>query len=98
MTLRTYFDDKFADLEKRLAMRDELTEKAIAVAERDLSRRLEGMNEFRSQLTSQAANFIDREEFEIHMARIEDKISALSKIVYIGIGVMLVLQFAWKFI
>jgi len=92
INIRDYLDLKFGELEKRLELRDRLTDKALMKAESTLAIRLESMNEFRMQLKSQAGTFITREEFEIHMRRTEDKIAYLTKIIYIGIGALAVVQ------
>jgi glucose-6-phosphate isomerase len=98
VSLREYFDTKFADLEKQLALRDELTAKALVKADETLNLRLEGMNEFRAELTKQAQTFVKQSEFRLHIEKIETKISMLTKIVYIGIGILLVLQVVWRYI
>jgi len=97
VSLREYFDTKFADLEKQLALRDTLTEKALAKAEESLNVRLEGMNEFRAELTKQTQTFVNQAEFRLHIEKIESKIGILTKMMYIGIGILLVLQLAWKY-
>jgi hypothetical protein len=90
--LKSYIDDKFDDLDKLLKLRDDLTERALVKAEDAMKIRLEGMNEFRSQLTEQAMTFLSRKEFDVHLKKIESN----SKLIYIGIGILTVLQIVWK--
>jgi len=82
--LKEHFDDKFIELEKRLSEKQKYQEKALQTAKEELNRRLEGMNEFREQLQSQAVTFLTRERFdsqsEKHTAEhktIDEKISRL---------------------
>jgi hypothetical protein len=85
-------------LEKRLELHDKLAERAITKAEENLALRLDGMNEFRAQLTAQAATFVTREEFGVHMKNVEEKIVLLTKMIYIGIGILVTIQVLWRFI
>ena len=98
VSLKEYFDVKFADLEKQLALRDDLTAKALTKAEESLNVRLEGMNEFRSQLTQQARTFVSQSEFKLHIEKVETKIEWLTRLVYIGVGILLVIQIVWRYI
>ena len=109
ISLKEYFDLKFKELGKQLALRDSLTDKALIKAEESLNMRLEGMNEFRAQLTKQATEFVTHiefnkslekinTEFNGYIEKLETKIDMLMKIAYVGIGIMLVLQIVWKFV
>jgi glucose-6-phosphate isomerase len=98
VSLKEYFDEKFEALEKQLALRDQLTSKALIKADETLNLRLEGMNEFRAQLTQQTHTFVKQSEFKLHIEKVETKIEILTKLVYIGIGILLVLQVVWSFI
>jgi hypothetical protein len=51
-------------LEKYIDMRFDAVDKAVAIYRDEMNRRLEGMNEIRSQLDRQAAGFITREAVE----------------------------------
>jgi hypothetical protein len=50
------------------------------------------MNEFRAQLTNQAATFVSRDVFDRDLAVITTKIEASNKILYIGLGIMVAIQ------
>ena len=97
ISIKDYLDFKFQELDKRLQLRAELTDKALTKAEVILNARLESMNEFREQLSKQASTFIVREAFEIKQKVLEDKISNLAKFVYIGIGGIMTIQLLSKF-
>ena len=93
-----YFNGKFEELEKRLDLKDELTATALRKAEQAVNTRLESMNEFRTKLTSQAATFMTTREYEQRHNSIILQINSLSKLVYVGIGILLVLQVMWKYL
>lgn len=54
ISLRDYFEVRIAALEK-----------AVQVAKVEMDRRLDGMNEFREQLNTQANKFLTRTEYEL---------------------------------
>lgn len=54
-------------------------EKALVVATKELNRRLEGMNEIRSQLDRQASTFLTRDSFDSSHAVILEKLSTIEK-------------------
>jgi hypothetical protein len=87
-----YFNEKFSALEQQLALRDKTHNLAVTKAEAEMNRRLEGMNEFRSQLTRQAGTFVSKEVFDRDLAIITAKIEASNKILYIGLGIMVAIQ------
>jgi len=67
VSLKEYIDLRFSE-----------NQRALEKAERDLSKRLEGMNEFRDALKDQAANFVTRESMDLKLAPMEEKINSLS--------------------
>ena len=74
-------------LKEHLEVRITALEKATQVAKTEMDRRLEGMNEFRSQLDKQTRTFVDKEYFnhcnesldrrikdlEVHKGKMEGK-------------------------
>ena len=70
------------------------TQKALEKAEMSMISRLEGMNEFREQLKDQNATFITRAEYDVNHKLHEVKIEAIQKIVWTGIGMLLIVQIA----
>jgi hypothetical protein len=50
---------------------------AIRMAKEEMDRRLEGMNEFRSQLTKQATEFVGKKEVDLMLEKIEVKLGHL---------------------
>jgi len=57
----------------------QMTATAIEKAERAMEIRLEGMNEFRSQLREQATGFVPRESFDTFVSSHTDRASVLEK-------------------
>jgi hypothetical protein len=68
-------DAAFVAAEKAVATALASAEKAVSVAERANEKRFEGVNEFRSALTDQAATFLPRAVFEASLVAVEDKIT-----------------------
>jgi len=49
----------------------------ISIAKIEMDRRLEAMNEFRAQLSSQAATFISRTELKLEVEKLEERVCGL---------------------
>lgn len=73
-------------------------EKNIEKTEATLIERMKGMNEFRAQLKDQAGTFITREQVETKLQLQEFKIETLQKLVYIGMGILIILEIVVRFI
>jgi hypothetical protein len=93
-----YFDGKFEELEKRIDLMNTANKTALEVADRELERRLEGMNEFRAQLTRQASQFLTQDVHKKDMELITGKVESNTKLLYIGLGILAALQFVFKFV
>lgn len=85
VSMRDYLDARMLDLWRALDERQRLNEalvtsqeQAIKVARQALEQRLEGMNEFRAQLTRQAGEFASREMLEARFASLSDRIDGNS--------------------
>ena len=68
-------------------------EKAIERAKSSMDQRLEGMNEFRRQLDGQAKTFASIERVN----GLEKLIALNTKAIFIGIGIMIALQFIIRY-
>lgn len=96
-SLKELIELRFNELEKRLVLRDEATSKALTLATGTMERRLEGMNEFREQLRSQAGTFVTRESIEPVMNAEKERVRALElwksniegRIIMIAVGLPL---------
>jgi len=95
--LREYFEVRLSDVvirfEAMLAANDKAvqiamvaSEKAVVKAEIAAEKRFEAVNEFRGQLSDQAATFMPRAEAEQRLARIGEDIVALQKVTATGGG------------
>jgi hypothetical protein len=71
------YGQRFTDLETALRAALAASEKAINKAEVATERRFESVNEFRTTLSDQAANFITRSEAEAATARNSERIQEL---------------------
>lgn len=63
----------------KMDLRFEASEKEVRLAREDMERRLEGMNEFRSQLSAQAGTFISRTEMRLEIEKLINRIVLLEK-------------------
>jgi hypothetical protein len=68
---------EFVTLKEYVESRIEAVEKGIEVANAVMQDRLAGMNEFRDTLKDQASRFITREEVDIKLKSIEDRVQEL---------------------
>jgi hypothetical protein len=60
-------------------LRFESNEKQIELAKQEMERRLEGMNEFRAQLSNQAGTFLSRTEAQLQLEKLITRIVLLEK-------------------
>ena len=91
-----YIDQEIRHLEDKIRLIDSKNEHAASKAEIEMNRRLKSMNEFRDQLNKQAQSFITREEYVLSERIINQKLDMTSKIVYIGLGIVLALEIILK--
>jgi predicted RNase H-like nuclease (RuvC/YqgF family) len=78
VSLKEHFDTEHAALKEQMLAYKGSQEAALEVAKAELNRRLEGMNEFRAQLQSQAATFLTRERFDANLEKEVTEHKALS--------------------
>lgn len=71
-------------IEKSIQKQLEMYEKSVTVAKNEMDRRLEGMNEFRAQLSSQTMTFISRKEVELLFEKAGLRIDTLSEKISLG--------------
>jgi hypothetical protein len=92
ISTQKYIHREVSHLRRSTKIQSKLNKLALKRAERVMDHRLEGMNEFRDQLNRQAGTFVTKEQLDLIIANIMSKVNANSKILYIGIGIVLVLQ------
>jgi len=83
---------KLAILAAEFAGHEQYTKLALDKAETVITLRLNGMNEFREQLREQAGTFITTPVYDVNHKLLEAKIEALQKIIWTGIGMVVILQ------
>ena len=69
----------YIEHQKYLDAKFDSIDNAVGVAKNEMDRRLEGMNEFRDQLTQQSATFVPRSELIIQLDKIEGWIKNIEK-------------------
>lgn len=98
IALKDYIDQRFADTDRRITDRFEANRIAVLSAEAQMTKRLDGMNEFREALKDQAATMVTRIEFSkleniVQEIRLKNENSAGQRTVLIaelaaGVGVV----------
>ena len=63
----------------KMQIQMEMIDKSIGIAKSEMDRRLEGMNEFRNQLSAQAQTFISKREVELMIEKIDGRIGYLER-------------------
>lgn len=79
---------KIEGLEKLIDVRLNAIEKALEVAQEEMDSRLEAMNEFRSQLTSQASTFISKESVDLKIEKLDTRIDSITHLKDLETGSM----------
>jgi hypothetical protein len=75
------YQEKVHDLDKQIAVlerRASDADKAVEVALTDLGRRLDEMNQFRSQINEERGDFVQKETFDLKYDEMSKKVDALS--------------------
>jgi predicted neutral ceramidase superfamily lipid hydrolase len=80
--LREYMESRFQSLQR-----------AVDKAEEASDRRFAGVNEMRSMVTDAAASYLTRTEYESGHQALVEKVESLQKMLWIGLGALLALQF-----
>lgn len=70
------------------------TEKALTKAEQMMNVRLDGMNEFREQIKDQTSTFVTTSVYSATNRAFSDKLDVMQRMMYIGVGMLIVLQIA----
>ena len=68
---------RFTHIEKLLCLKVDAAEKAVLLAREDMNRRLEGMNEFRTQLEKQASTFVDKNYYDVEHRVLREELNRL---------------------
>lgn len=79
MTTLEVLEERLKAIEKLIKLRFQSAESALMLARETMETRLESMNEFRSQLTEQTKNFINRTEYDTKHMVLEERIANLDK-------------------
>jgi len=97
-SLKEYIDTVIARHEELNEQKFIMTKQAVDKAEQANDRRLENMNEFREQLKKQTETFITRDMYFSEHKFLSSKVDSVTKLVYIGIGLISIIQIAIGFI
>jgi hypothetical protein len=71
ISLKEYFDSKLTELDKRLQVRFDLTDKQLCSSNAALEARLEQLNEFRAQILEERQAYARKDEMELRLNSLE---------------------------
>jgi len=74
---REYYEKRLDEIEKRFALQLSASERALILSSSALEKRLEGMNEFRTQIKDERASFLPRSEYIIQHDKLADDVKDL---------------------
>jgi hypothetical protein len=77
VTLKEYVEARIDAMYHNFEVRIQALEKATTIASESMEKRLEGMNEFRSQLKDQSLTFFTRQEHILYKEAIDNDIRSL---------------------
>lgn len=76
----------------------EKTEQALILQQKETERRLDGLNGEADRLQLMQRTYLNREVYEANREIVNADIKGLSRLVYIGLGIIFALQFILSFI
>ena len=99
---------KFEEMEKATVLAREQIEMQRTIAKNDLDVRLEGMNQFRQQINRMEGSLVTKDSLTNELKSVREytngetrtlgaRIDSLSKLVYMGLGIVIALQLVFKF-
>ena len=90
--IRKFIGNELKHLSKHIGLMFSKNAQALKLSKKALDRRFEEMNKVRAQLDRQVKTFVSLEKYEGEMLAVNKKIDYVTRIVYIGLGVWVVLQ------
>jgi hypothetical protein len=97
ISVRHYVEKIFEEKQRALDMYITLQQKAVDAAFNSMEERIKKLNELR-EIATDKSELLPRQEYYANHKALSDKIDAQSKLVYIGLGMMLVLEFVFRFL
>lgn len=97
-TLKEYIDTLIDKHEKFNDQKFYMTKEAVLKSEQLNEKRLDAMNQFREQLKDQSTTFLTKEVYNVEHRNLLSKVESVTKIVYIGIGLISIIEIAIGFV
>ena len=92
MNLTRYIDREIKHLKEKVNLIFSKNSQALKIAKKALSKKLRSMNKIREQLDRQILTFVSIEKYDGEMKAVNQKVDNITKILYVGIGIWLLLQ------
>ena len=67
-------------INEKIDLMSQFQERSVGLAKQELERRLEAMNDFRTQIDRQAKQFVTREELTLKLDKMETKLEILQNV------------------
>ena len=81
ISLKEFFLSKIDDLESKLQVRFDLTDKSVIATAEALQSKLDDMNKFRSQINEERGLYARKDEMELRLNVITDKLDQIASCV-----------------
>jgi hypothetical protein len=91
-SLKEYTDFAMTTLDEKFMTITKKDEEAVKTAKESMEHRLDNLNEFRAQLNDQTGTFLKKDIFEVSHRLIEQRVDALARLVYIGVGICIAVE------
>ena len=86
ISLKEFFLNKLTDLESKLQVRFDLTDKSVIATAETLQSKLDDMNKFRSQINEERTLYARKDETDLKFKVITDKLDEIASCVNTGSG------------
>lgn len=98
VSLKEHIEKMLAEKDKAINIALAAAKEAVQVAETNSEKWRSNANEWRGAMSDREKNFMPKTEFEEYKKNTDEKISILQRLVYIGIGGLIVIEFLMKYI
>jgi len=97
--IRVFMEDcSQAHLRELLQTKIDSQEKALTLQAKEYERRLADLNHEAQRLRTMQETYVPREVYEVHIKEINQKIDLVQKMVFVGFGVILAIEFYFKYL
>ncbi len=96
--LKEYIEKVIDEKEKQVILRYNNAKEALELSKKELDRRLEGLNELRSEVLKDRSQFVKVDTYESEKKAVNKELKWMQRVLFIGMGGLAVLVFILNFI